>query len=120
MADLTSSNTAFNSAVEFTLNDAEASQTVDMSDAADEGAVIIVENANTDAAQTATITVSKGEFDSAVLGDLVATVAYGEAAVIGPLEGVRFKNSVSKITIGAAVTGSGTLSNVKLAVVKLP
>lgn len=103
-----------------TLNDATASQTVDFSDKPDERIVLLVENANTSDATTATITVSKGDFLSSDLGDLAVTVAKGATVAIGPLESVRFKNSASEVTIGVAVTNSGTVSNVKISAVKLP
>ena len=103
-----------------TLNAATASQTVDFSDKPDERIVLLVENANTKDATTATITVSKGDFLSSNLGDLAVTVAKGATVAIGPLESVRFKNSASEVTIGVAVTNSGTVSNVKISAVKLP
>jgi len=103
-----------------TLNDATASQTVDFGDKPDERIVLLVENANTVDATTATITVSKGDFLSSNLGDLAVTVAKGATVAIGPLESVRFKNSASEVTVGVAVTNSGTVSNVKIGVVKLP
>jgi len=103
-----------------TLNNATASQTVDFSDKPDERIVLLVENANTADATTATITVSKGDFLSSNLGNLAVTVAKGATVAIGPLESVRFKNSASEVTVGVAVTNSGTVSNVKIGVVKLP
>lgn len=103
-----------------TLNDATASQTINYGDKPDERIVLLVENANTVDGQTATVTVSKGDFLSNVLGDLAVVVAKGDTAAIGPLESVRFKNSASEVTVGVAVTNSGTVSNVKIGVVKLP
>ena len=103
-----------------TLNDATASQTVDFGDKPDERIVLLIENANTVDDTTATITVSKGDFLSSNLGDLAVTVAKGATVAIGPLESVRFKNSASKVTIGVAVTNSGTVSDVKISAVKLP
>ena len=103
-----------------TLNDATASQTVDFSDKPDERIVLLVENTNTASGTTATITVSKGDFLSSNLGDLAVTVAQGDTAAIGPLESVRFKNSASEVTVGVAVTNSGTVSDVKISAVKLP
>ena len=103
-----------------TLNDATASQTVDFGDKPDERIVLLIENANTVDDTTATITVSKGDFLSSNLGDLAVTVAKGDTVAIGPLESVRFKNSASEVTIGVAVTNSGTVSNVKISAVKLP
>jgi hypothetical protein len=121
MADLTASSAAFNSGVTLTLNAAADSQTVDVSDVAGEDVVIVVRNGNTSEDQTATITVSPGDFQSKVLGTLSEVVAgNGAAMVIGPLEGVRFKTSASKLTVGVSVTASGTVSSVTLGVIKLP
>ena len=117
---ITASYTKRNSGADFVWNDATASQTVDFSDKPDERIVLLVENANTADATTATITVSKGDFLSSNLGDLAVTVAKGATVAIGPLESVRFKNSASEVTIGVAVTNSGTVSNVKISAVKLP
>lgn len=103
-----------------TLNAATASQAVNFGDKPDERIVLLVENANTVDGQTATVTVSKGDFLGNVSGDLVKTVAKGVTATVGPLESVRFKNSVSEVTVGVAVTASGTVSNVKIGVIKLP
>ena len=103
-----------------TLNAATASQTIDFGDKPDERIVLLVENANTVAGQTATVTVSKGDFLGNALGDLAVIVAKGDTATVGPLESVRFKNSASEVTIGVAVTNSGTVSNVKIGVIKLP
>lgn len=117
---ITASDCIRNGSVAVTLNDATASQTVDFSDKPDERIVLLVENANTASDTTATITVSKGDFLSNVLGDLAVVVAKGDTVAIGPLESVRFKNSASEVTVGVAVTNSGTVSNVKIGVVKLP
>jgi len=103
-----------------TLNDATASQTVDFGDKPDERIVLLIENANTVSNTTATVTISKGDFLGNASGDLVVTLAKGDTAAIGPLESVRFKNSASEVTVGVAVTNSGTISNVKIGVVKLP
>ena len=117
---ITASDCTRHGSVSLTLNDATASQTVDFSDKPDERIVLLVENANTASDTTATITVSKGDFLSSNLGDLAVTVAKGATVAIGPLESVRFKNSASEVTIGVAVTNSGTVSNVKISAVKLP
>lgn len=117
---ITASDCTRNGSVAVTLNDATASQTVDFSDKPDERIVLLVENTNTKDDTTATITVSKGDFLSSNLGDLAVTVAKGATVAIGPLESVRFKNSASEVTVGVAVTNSGTVSNVKIGVVKLP
>lgn len=119
MADITSSKAVKNSGVALTLNDATSSQTVGVADVADERAVLVVNNTNTGAGQTATITIAPGDFLSNVLGTLSVDVAKGASAVIGPLEGVRFKNSASQLKVGCTVTASGTVSSVKLGVVKL-
>lgn len=117
---ITASNCKRNSGVALTLNDATASQTVGYGDKPDERIVLIVDNANTGDNQTATITISKGDFLGSISGDLAVDVEKGASAVIGPLESIRFKNSESEVTVGVAVTASGTVSSVKLGVVKLP
>jgi hypothetical protein len=119
MPNLTSSQTAFNSGVTLTRNDAADSQTIDMSDVQDERMVIVARNDNT-TSQTATIAVSPGDFDNKVLGTLSVDVGPGASSIIGPLEGMRFKTSASQIAVGVSVTASGTISNVKLSVIKLP
>jgi hypothetical protein len=117
---ITASYCTRNSSVNLTLNSATASQTIGYADKPDERILVVAQNANTGDGQTATITISKGDFLGSVSGDLVVTVAKGASAVIGPLESVRFKNSASEIAAAVAVTASGTVSNVKLAAVKLP
>jgi hypothetical protein len=93
-----------------------------MSDAPDERVVLMVKNDNdSEAVNTATITIAPGDFLAGVLGTLSVDVADGGSAkLIGPLEGVRFKNTSSQWTVGVSVTQSGTVSSVKLGVVKLP
>jgi hypothetical protein len=117
---ITASYSKRNDGADFVWNDATASQTIDFGDKPDERVVLLVENANTVAGQTATVTISKGDFLGNALGDLAVIVAKGDTAAIGPLESVRFKNSASEVTVGVAVTNSGTVSNVKIGVVKLP
>lgn len=120
MTDLTASVAAFNSGAALTLNDATASQSVDIGNCADERVILVIQNTNTETGQTATIQVLAGDFGSSVLGTLPVDIEKGASTIIGPLEGARFKNSASKLSVNASVTASGTLSMVKLAVIKLP
>jgi hypothetical protein len=120
MADITASKAAFNSGVALTLNDATASQTIGIDDVADERAIIIIQNTNTVDGQTATIEIPAGDFLANCYGTLSVDVAKGAQSVIGPLEGMRYKNSASQFTVNVAVTSSGTVSNVKLIPIKLP
>lgn len=122
MADYTASTTAFNSSADLTLTAMDDSQTVDVSDVGDERVLLVVQNNNDSAAvNTATITIAPGGFLASVLGTLSVDVADGGAVkVIGPLEGMRFKSTGSKLTIGCSVTQSGTVSDVNLGVIKLP
>jgi ABC-type protease/lipase transport system fused ATPase/permease subunit len=122
MADFTASQCARNSSVAATFVGLQASQTVDLSSIADEKVVLAIQNTNDSVAvNTATITIAPGGFLSNVLGTLSVDVADANAlAFIGPLEGTRFKTTGSKITVGVSVTQSGTVSSVKMAVVKLP
>ncbi len=122
MADFTASSAAFNAGADLTLTAMGSSQTVDVSDVGDERALLVVQNNNDSAAvNTATITIAPGGFLANVLGTLSVDVADGGAMkVIGPLEGVRFMSTSSKITVGCSVTQSGTVSSVSLGIIKLP
>jgi ABC-type protease/lipase transport system fused ATPase/permease subunit len=122
MADFTASTCVRNSAGTLSLLAAQDSQTVNYGDKPDERIVLVVQNNNDSVAvNTATITIAPGDFLANVLGTLSVTVADGGTCkTIGPLESVRFKNSASKITVGVSVTQSGTVSSVKLGIIKLP
>jgi ABC-type protease/lipase transport system fused ATPase/permease subunit len=122
MADYTASVAAFNSSVDLTLTAMGDSQTVDISDVGDERVLLVVQNNNDSVAvNTATITIAPGGFLASVLGTLSVEVADGGSMkVIGPLEGARFKSTGSKLTVGCSVTQSGTVSDVNLGVIKLP
>jgi hypothetical protein len=120
MADFTASTLVRNAGTDFHLLAAQDSQTVAM-DVADERFALVVQNNNDSAAvNTATITIAPGGFLASVLGTLSVDVADGGSCKGIPLEGVRFKSTGSKITVGVSVTQSGTVSDVKLGVVKLP
>lgn len=117
---ITASELKRNAAVALTLNGATASQTVGY-DHPDNRIALVVHNDNTnDGTKTATVTISKGTYLGNAVGDLKVDVGDAEKVVIGPLESVRFKNTASEITVGVAVTGSGTVSSVKIGVIKLP
>ncbi|HBV95788.1 MAG: hypothetical protein JL50_10880 [Peptococcaceae bacterium BICA1-7] len=122
MSDYTASTAVFNDDVALTLTAMDSSVTVDVSDVGDERVLLVVQNNNDSAAvNTASITIAPGGFLSSVLGTLSVDVADGGAVkVIGPLEGCRFKSTGSKLTIGCSVTQSGTVSDVNLGVIKLP
>jgi ABC-type protease/lipase transport system fused ATPase/permease subunit len=122
MADYTASVAAFNSSVDLTLTAMGDSQTVDISDVGDERVLLVVQNNNDSVAvNTATITIAPGGFLASVLGTLSVEVADGGSMkVIGPLEGARFKSTGSKLTVGCSVTQSGTVSDVNLGIIKLP
>ena len=87
----------------------------------DEKIVIIVRNENDSlAVNTATITVAPGGFWRKDLGTLTADVADGSTMLqIGPLDSARFKGTNGLVTIGVSVTQSGTASSVKIGVVNL-
>lgn len=121
MADFTASTAVKNSSATLNLLGAQASQTFDMV-GPDEKYVLVVRNTNDSVAvNTATITIAPGGFLSSVLGTLSVDVADANTnKVIGPLEGVRFKSTSSKITVGVSVTQSGTVSSVLLGMIKLP
>jgi len=123
MADYTASKIpAFNSSVDLTLTAMEETQTVNVKDVASERVLLVVQNNNDSVAvNTATITIAPGGFLANVLGTLSVDVAdAGSIKVIGPLEGARFKSTESKLTIGCTVTQSGTVSDVKLGIIHLP
>ena len=117
---ITASYAKRNQSVSLTFNDATASQAVGYSDKPAEKIVLIVDNANSGTGQTATVTVVKGDYITKEAGDLVAEIGKGSQVVIGPLESTRFKNTDGEIEVNVAVTASGTVSNVKIAAIKLP
>lgn len=120
MADFTASTAVRNSGTDFHLLAAQASQTVAM-DVADERFALVVQNNNNSVAvNTATITIAPGGFLASVLGTLSVDVADDGSSKIIALEGARFKTTGSKITVAVAVTQSGTVSSVKMGIVKLP
>lgn len=122
MADFTASTAALNSSGTLNLLAAQASQTIDVSKA--DGQILLIAyngNQDVDGLKAATISISPGSFMQSVLGTASLTVAgQGIYAALGPFESMRFKNTSSKITVGVAVTASGTVSSVKLAVINLP
>jgi hypothetical protein len=122
MADFTQSPCTRNSSATGNLLGMQDSQTIDVSGASDEKYILVVQNTNDSAAvNTATITIAPGGFLSNVLGTLSVDVPDANAVkVIGPLEGARFKSTASKLTVACSVTQSGTVSSVKMAVVRLP
>jgi len=121
MADYTASTAVFNDGADLALTAMDSSVTVDVSDVADERVLLVVQNNNdSTAVNTATITIAPGGFLSSVLGTLSEDVADGGSMKVMMVEGARFKSTASKLTIGCSVTQSGTISSVKLGVVKLP
>jgi hypothetical protein len=105
-----------------TKNAAAATFSVGLDDKPGEKVIILVENNNASAGCTATLHVLAGDYLANVYGTLSVDVASeGATAIIGPLETVRYKNTANEIDCACAVTGSGaTLTNVKVAVIKLP
>jgi hypothetical protein len=100
--------------------DAAATFSVGLGDRPGEKVIILVENNNT-AGTTATVEVLAGDYLANVYGTLSVDVVGESSAIIGPLETVRYKNTASEIDCACAVTGSdATLTNVKVAVIKLP
>jgi len=120
MADFTASLAVRNAGATFNLLAMQDSQTVAM-DVADERFALLIENNNDSVAvNTATITIAPGGFLANVLGTLSVDVADGGSCKTIALEGARFKSTASKITVGCSVTQSGTVSSVKMGIVKLP
>lgn len=122
MADYTVSAAAWNAGADLEMTALDDAVTVNIKDAADERVLLVVQNNNDSVAvNTATITIAPGGFLANCMGTLSVDVADGGAVkVIGPLEGARFKSTASKLAVGCAVTQSGTVSSVKLGIVKLP
>ena len=117
---ITASYCKRNGVAALTMNDAAATQSIGFADKPGEKIILVVDNQNTTTGQTATITISKGDYLANEIGNLVVDVAKGAKSIIGPVETVRFKNTASEVDVAVAVTASGTISNVKLGVVKLP
>jgi len=118
---ITASYCKRNDAVKLTKNTADATFSIGLGDKPGEKVVILVENNNTTAGCTATLEVLAGDYLANVYGTMSVDVANSSAAVIGPVETVRYKNTASEIDCACAVTGSdATLTNVKIAVIKLP
>ena len=110
-----------NDAVALEKNTATANFSVGLGDRPGEKVIILVENNNTSAGATATVEVLAGDYLANVYGTLSVDVAKETSAIIGPLETVRYKNTASEIDCACAVAGTGTtLTDVKVAVIKLP
>ena len=117
---ITASYAKRNGSVALTKNAAAATFSVGLGDKPGEKVIILVENNNTAAGTTATVEVVAGDYLANVYGTLSVDIAKETSAIIGPLETVRYKNTASEIDCACAVTGSATLTNVKVAVIKLP
>jgi hypothetical protein len=119
---ITASTATRDGSVSFAFYSAQTANTINYNAEQDEKIVIIVRNENDSASvNTATITVSPGDYWRHDLGTLTLDVADGNTMTqIGPLDSARFKGSNGLITINVSVTQSGTVSSVKLGVVNLP
>ena len=120
MADLTNIQASRNGSAAFTWSSGAASQTVVLSKP-DEKFILMAMNSDAVACR---VRVAAGAYSGAVLGSIYKDLAQNAMAVIGPLEGARFKNASDKLTV--TITGTddgvfgGTIGNVKLAVIQLP
>jgi aspartate oxidase len=120
MADYTVSSAVWNSGADLEMTALDDVVTVDIKDMADERVLLVVQNNNDSVAvNTATITIAPGGFGGSVLGTASFDVADGGAVKMAVVEGYRFKSTGSKLTVGCSVTQTGTVSSVKLGVVKL-
>lgn len=117
---ITASYCERNGSVEVEKYTADATFSVDYSDKPGERVLIYVENNNETQGYTATVQVIPGDFISKSIGTASVDVGPLKSAVIGPLETSRFKNSDGEVEFACSATGSGTISNVKVAVIKLP
>lgn len=99
---------------------AQAANTIDWAKQ-DEKIVIVIRNDNdSEAVNTATVVVSPGGYWRKDLGSLTVEVADGGSMKhIGPLDSARFKGTNGKVTVNVSVTQSGTVSSVGIAVVNL-
>jgi hypothetical protein len=119
MANFTASTAVRNSYAAVTEYAANAIMSVDFKKA-DDKILIKIRNTNDTAGMTATSVVAAGDYLQNVLGVLTCTMAYNTNAIIGPLDSMRFKDSAGVVNITNSIAGSGTLSNVKIAVIELP
>lgn len=105
-----------------TITEYAANSTMDVAFTKPDDKILIkIRNTNDTAGMTFTSVVAASDtFLQSVLGVLTATIAYNTNAIIGPLDSARFKNSAGNVTIANSIAGSGTLSNVKIAVINLP
>lgn len=126
---ITASYCKRNDAVALTKNAAATNFSVGLGDKPGEKVIILVENNNATAGGTATLEVVAGDYLANVYGTLsVDVAAEGATAIVGPLETVRYKNTASEVdcavTIGStasATPGPGaTITNIKVAIIKLP
>ena len=122
---MTASYCERNGSAELVKNDAAATFSVDFGDKPGEKVVLLVENGNTTAGCTATVQVLAGDYLANVYGTLSVDVDPKSTVVVGPLETVRYKNADGEIdcAVGfstASVSAGATISNVKVAVIKLP
>jgi len=122
---MTASYCERNGSAELVKNAAAATFSVDFGDKPGEKVIILVENNNQTAGCTATLQVLAGDYLANVYGTLSVDVAPESTVVVGPLETVRYKNADGEIdcAVGfstASVSAGATISNVKVAVIKLP
>jgi hypothetical protein len=120
MASLTANEAVRSGSADLTFEAGAASQEIDL-EAPDRKYVLIVRN---DDAVTAMIAIEAGSYSGAALGDLEKTVAQNGYAILGPVEGWRFKDSSAQLSVlitdDDGTVFSGTVSNVKLCLVQLP
>jgi hypothetical protein len=119
MADLTKTSLVRDESKEVTLNNGAASTTIDFN-GQDEKMVLYVTNADVAAA---TITVKAGDGLRSDIGDYAVAVAQNKAFALGPFDSMRFKGS-GKLTVTVTNADgseySGTVTNVKIAILQLP
>jgi len=117
---MTASYCERNGSAELVKNAAAATFSVDFGDKPGEKVIVLVENNNQTAGCTATLQVLAGDYLANVYGTLSVDVAPESTVVVGPLETVRYKNADGEIDCAVAVSAGATISNVKVAIIKLP
>jgi len=120
MANLTELALIRNGSVTLTFANGAASQEIELK-APDEKYVLEVQNTDP---VTALIRIEGGDYSGGVLGVLDKQVVQNAYAVLGPLEGTRFKDSAGKFSVLILGVGGGayggTVTAVKLGLLRLP
>lgn len=116
---ITASVAVRNSSATLNTYAAQAAMSISMTKPS-ERVALIVRNTQTPAAMTCSVIVSPGSYLHSVLGTTTVTIAGAADAIIGPLEGQRYKSSTGYVNLAVTVAASGTLSSVAVGVIEMP